>query len=164
MKSLNCSSRLCPANIDYYSFPLHLFLPYNPVDGNKKQIISNVKIYNLYCYAIIFHSLDINTIILVRNILSCVQHTKDVICCPPSSQILLQMQVYTYIHTHTHIHTLSNTQTHALAYQLSVSVIISLWTFKKNSQITRVESNHVLGTIQGNLSTAMKIIVKDLFI
>ena len=25
MKSLNCSSRLCPANVDYYSFPLHLF-------------------------------------------------------------------------------------------------------------------------------------------
>lgn len=74
------------------------------------------------------------------------------------------MQVYTYIHTHTHIHTLSNTQTHAFAYQLSVSVTVSLWTFKKNSQITRVESNHVLGTIQGNLSTAMKIIVKDLFI
>ena len=60
-----------------------------------------LKIYNLYIYTILFHSLDINTIILVRNILSCVQHAKDDICSPPPSQLLLQTPVYTYIHTHT---------------------------------------------------------------
>lgn len=136
MKSINCSSRLCPVNMDYYSFPLDLFFifPYNPVAGNKKKQISEMlKIYNLYINTIIFHSLDINTIILVRNILSCVQHAKDDICSPPPSQLLLQTPVYTYIHTHTQAltRTLSNTQTHALAYQLSQSVTVSLWTFKE---------------------------------
>ena len=130
-------------------------------------MIWNVKIYNLYFYTILFHSLDINTIILVRNILSCVRHAKDDICSPPSSQLLLQTQVYTCIHTHTHKHSHAHSLIHRHVHLHTNFPRVSQFVFghlRKDSHITHIESNHVLGTIKGSLSTAMKIIVKDLFI